>query len=87
MIKQDPKGVIITVHVVPGSKAFAVVGKEEWTDDIKIKIKNKANEGKANQELISELGKMLSAKVKIISGHRSRRKTLLVEKDIDSVTK
>ena len=82
-----PNGTIITVHVVPGSKSFAVVGTDEWTDDIKIKIKNKANEGKANHELVSELGKLLSADVKIISGFKSRRKKLLIAADVISVKK
>ena len=87
VITKVPNGTTITVHVVPGSKSFAVVGTGEWADDIKIKLKNKANGGKANQELVSELGKMLSAKVKIISGHRSRRKKLLIAADVVSVKK
>ncbi len=85
VIKQAPEGAIIRVHVVPGSKAFAVAGEDPWTGEIKIKVKGKATEGKANQELVTELGKRLSAKVKIISGHRSRHKTLLVETDADTI--
>ena len=82
MIKQTPQGAQVTVHVVPGSSSFSVVGMDEWTGDIKIKVKAKATNGKANQELINELRKMLSADVKIILGHKSRRKTLLVAGDV-----
>jgi len=87
VITKVPNGTTITVHVVPGSKSFAIAGTDEWTDDIKIKLKNKANGGKANQELVSELGKILSAEVKIISGHKSRRKKLLIASDVISVKK
>ncbi|MCK4327186.1 MAG: YggU family protein [Candidatus Diapherotrites archaeon] len=85
VIKQTPKGAVINVRVVPGSKEFQIAGEDEWTGDIKVKVKSKAIEGKANQELVTELGKMLSAEVKIISGHKSRRKALLTAKDADSV--
>ncbi len=87
VIAETPEGVIITVHVVPGSKSFAVVGTDKWTQDVKVKLKNKAIGGKANHELVSELGKALSAEVKIISGHKSRRKKLLISSDIISVKK
>lgn len=85
MTKQTPEGVIINVRVVPNSKQFAVNIDE--AGNIKIKLKNKAMEGKANQELVRELGKRLSAEVKIISGHKTRRKTILVANDIESVKK
>ncbi|MFC2175267.1 DUF167 domain-containing protein [archaeon] len=87
MIKQTPEGVVIEVRVIPGSKDFSIAGEDEWTGDIKIKVKSKALEGKANQELVNELGKRLSAEVKIISGHKSRRKALLAVTSIDSVNK
>lgn len=76
---------MVSVHVVPGSKHFSVAGEDEWTGDIKIKVKAKPNDGKANLELCQELGKMLSAEVKIINGHKSRRKTLLIQTDADTV--
>ncbi len=82
MIKQTSKGAQVTVHVVPGSNSFSVVGTDEWTGDIKIKVKANATNGKANHELIQELKKMLSADVKIISGHKSRRKTLLIAGEV-----
>lgn len=85
MINKTPQGVVINVRVVPGSKDFSIAGEDEWTGDIKVKVKSKAIEGKANQELVTELGKRLSAEVKIISGHKSRRKALLATTDIDSV--
>ena len=85
MIKPAPKGAIITVRIVPGSKAFAVAGEDEWTGETKIKVKSKAMGGKANQELLTELGRLLSAKVKIVTGHKARHKVLLAETDANSV--
>ena len=85
MIKETPEGAVINVRVLPGSKDFSIAGTDEWTGDVKIRVKSKALEGKANRELVSELGKRLSAEVKIISGHKSRRKAVLVASDIGSV--
>lgn len=87
MIKQSPKGAIISVHVVPGSRCFSIAGAEDWTGDIKVRLKSRASEGKANQELTEELGKTLSAEVKIISGFKSRRKVLLAQTDAESAKK
>lgn len=84
MIKQTPRGTVIDVHVVPNSKAFAIAGMD-WNGDIKIKVKSKANKGKANEELVTELRKRLSAEVEIITGHKSRQKSLLIKTDATTV--
>lgn len=55
------------------------MGFSPWTNSIRVKVKAKALEGKANKELCEELGKLFSAKARIVAGHKSRGKKILVE--------
>ena len=85
VISETPEGVIIAVRVSPGAKAFAIAGRDDWTGDIIVKVKSKAQDGKANQELVKELGKRLSAEIHLVAGQKSRRKKLLVKSDINTI--
>ena len=55
----------------------------EFLDDtIKVKVKARAIEGKANKAIIDYLSKLLKiakSKVKIVSGEKSSIKTILIE--------
>ena len=69
---------IIKVKVKPNSK------KQEIQTDIdgkisKVFLKKPAKDNKANVELIKFLSKHFKAKVKIIKGFTSKRKTIEVE--------
>jgi len=75
-----PEGVIIFIYVQPGSKTCQWLGA---TGDgyLKLKVKAKAQEGKANQELIKFLAdffQIAKKNLEIISGEKSRRKKVLV---------
>lgn len=67
------------LEVVPNSRGFSVMGLNPWTGLLRVKVKAKALEGKANEELCKELGKMFGAKIMVASGHKSRKKRILVE--------
>lgn len=62
----------IHVKVEPDSSEFKV----EMGYMPKIYLKNKAENGRANAELLSKLENILGERPGIISGHRSRRKKL-----------
>lgn len=63
------------VKVDPDSDSFEI-----RTDTItRIKLESKAENGKANTELIAELGKILGNKPGIVSGHKSRRKKIMID--------
>ncbi len=66
------------IHVIPNSEAFKIVGWDHWRKALKIKVKNRAEGGKANKELINELTKLLNHEVMIKSGHTGRNKTIVV---------
>ncbi len=84
-IRETPSGVAIKVHVVPNASKFAIDGTNEWTGELKIKVKSAAREGGANKELVQELSKALGADVEIIQGHKSHTKVLLIKTDASRV--
>ena len=55
------------------------MGFNPWTNSLRIKVAGKALKGQANRELVSELERLLNAKVRIISGEKSRKKRHLIE--------
>ncbi len=65
----------LEVRVVPNAKKFAISMKDGiW----KVHVPAKADEGRANRELVGLLSEALGAPVAIVRGAKSRRKTLEV---------
>jgi uncharacterized protein len=76
----ENKWVLHKVHVIPGSKLNQLVG---YMDDgsLKIKLRAKPIEGKANKELVKYLSEVLEIKtseIEIDSGFNSRNKTVRI---------
>lgn len=74
----------IQIKVIPKSNTTGFVEKME-DSTLKIRLKATPERGKANDELISFLGKQLGidkGEIKIISGHTSTRKLLKVPDNI-----
>lgn len=74
------EGVYVDIHVHPGSRRPGVVGLHG--NAIKIGVAAPPAEGRANQEVVTvvaELFEVPAARVTLVSGHRSRRKRLLVK--------
>lgn len=72
--------VVLKLHVIPGSKINQILGFMD-NASLKIKIKAKPVEGKANKELIKVLAEILEIKeseIEIRSGQTSRNKTVIV---------
>jgi uncharacterized protein len=70
----------LNIHVIPGSKINRIVG---YMDDgtLKIRIKAKPTDGKANKELIKYLSEVLDIKemdIEIFSGLTSRNKIIRI---------
>jgi len=67
--------VLVDVHVTPSAKEDFVV----FSDGVlKVKVTESADRGKANKAVL-KLIKPLFGRCKIVSGHKSRKKTILVE--------
>jgi hypothetical protein len=70
----------ITVHVQPGARRSQVAGRHG--DALKVAVAAPAQDGRANAELCVVVAEVLGvrpASVRVASGHRSRRKRLLVQ--------
>ena len=78
-IQDTEKGVLLRVHITPNSAKNHTAGF--YGGSLNIKIKAPAVDGKANKALISFLADLISVKksqIKIVSGEKSRNKTLLL---------
>ena len=68
---------VVTVKVIPRSSINKIVGFE--ADILKVKVKSAPVDGSANRDLIlllSKCVKIAKEKIEILSGHKSRLKTV-----------
>jgi hypothetical protein len=89
-LKETGNGLIFHIHVVPKSAKNECAGIQG--DAIKLKLTAPPVEGQANDACIRFLSDLLSVKknqVTIISGHKSRKKTVAIQgkgkKEIEAV--
>jgi len=75
MIEESGKNTILTVSVKPNSGEFAVDIKE---DKLIVRLKNRAENNRANIELIKELRRILKKEVSLLSGGKSKTKKLVI---------
>jgi uncharacterized protein (TIGR00251 family) len=79
-MNEKGNGVVLSIHVVPGSAKSEIAGVQD--DALKVKIAAPPVEGRANAECIRFLSDTLGVRknqVTITSGHRSRKKTISIE--------
>lgn len=77
---QQPKGIHITVKVVPGSSRTEITGR--YDEILKIKVAAPAEKGKANKMLLAFLAKKLGIRknaVHITSGQTASIKQIWLE--------
>ena len=70
-------GIEVTVWVVPGARRSEVVGRHG--DAVRIRVAQPPEGGRANQGVVDLLSETLDAKVRLVAGHGSRSKRLIVE--------
>jgi uncharacterized protein len=78
MLRITPKGIEISVKVVPHSKKETIVGWEG--DSLKIRLRSPPEKNKANEELIEFLALLLDlpkSNIQILKGFTSRIKRIL----------
>ncbi|MBI1269627.1 hypothetical protein GC174_04260 [bacterium] len=76
-IQEDARGTTIRLIVKPGSREDAILDVKE--DRLRISLKERALQGKANHALIGFLALVLSttrSSVTLVKGERSRQKTV-----------
>lgn len=75
----EENGTAVDAKIVPNSREFKILGFDEWSSALKIKVKSAPEKGKANKELVERLQEMLKTKVKILQGEKSSEKKLWIE--------
>ncbi|HYA66606.1 MAG TPA: DUF167 domain-containing protein [Burkholderiaceae bacterium] len=81
-----PEGLALALHVRPGARKTALVG--EHGQRLKIALHAPPVDGKANEELLQFLAKLLAlrrSRLRLLAGAASKEKTVLIEIDEKSV--
>ena len=83
--------VLLDINVQPGSSKQGIVGFDEWKGSLKIAVKAKAVDGKANNALIYVLSELFSINknsIVIQSGKKSRNKKIkITNQDVQLIKK
>ncbi len=74
--QEIPQGVILSVKVKPNSPSFRLTRKG---DDYILEVTSPPREGKANQEILSELPRKARCEVSILRGSQAGRKLILLK--------
>lgn len=78
-VSDDPEGALLQVTVQPRAQGAGVHGVQDGR--VKVRLQSPPAEGKANRELVQVLRRRLkvpASRVNLISGQRSRQKTVQV---------
>ena len=82
-IKESNQGVLLCLHVVPGSTQTTFpVQYNPWRNSIEIKVQSEAKEQKANTETIETVAGFFQLSVKdvvLVSGEKKREKTVCLK--------
>jgi len=76
-VRQTGDGVILDLEISPGAKETAVHGYNPWRKRIEVRLSERAQKGKANEQLISfisDLFNVNSRDVRIITGSTNSKK-------------
>ena len=80
-VRQTFEGVVLDLEISPGAKETVVHGYNPWRRRIEVRLSERAQNGKANEQLISFLSDLFhinSRNVRIITGPANRKKSLLI---------
>jgi uncharacterized protein (TIGR00251 family) len=81
-IRQTREGVMLELKISPGAIETAVHGYNPWRKRIEVRLSERAQKGKANEQLISflsDLFRVNSRDVRIITGFTNSKKSLLIK--------
>ncbi len=80
-VRQTSEGVVLDLEISPGAKKTDVHGYNPWRKRIEVRLSERAQKGKANEQLISFLSDLFhvnSRDVRIITGSTNSKKSLLI---------
>jgi len=79
LLREDENGVILAITVQPSAKHVGIAGIDDWRGRLQVAVKTQPRKGAANEatrELLSEAFDIPLVLIEIISGHRSRQKSV-----------
>ena len=79
-LQETAQGVVLDVHVKPGSKEFRLQLEE---DELVVLCREAPVKGKVNKELLKQFSRLFGRKVELVSGSTSRQKRFLIS-DIEA---
>lgn len=74
--KEVQDGVMIKIRVKPHARQFGI---KQIEDQILVEVKNPPVKGKANEDVIKGLSDFFGKPVRILKGHKSKQKILLIQ--------
>jgi len=77
-VRKTSNSVLIDVEVVPGADKESI-SFDPWRKRIRLKVKGRALNNEANNDVLIFFSELFDRKVKIFSGERSMKKTVSVE--------
>ncbi|MCG2828623.1 DUF167 domain-containing protein [Methanothermobacter sp. K4] len=75
-LRETADALLVDIEVSPASGRFEITSYNEWRNRIEVKIRAPPEKGRANREIIREFSATFNTKADIVSGHKSRHKTL-----------
>jgi uncharacterized protein (TIGR00251 family) len=86
-LHQSRGGTEIDLFVSPNSDRSEIVGFDVWRKRITVKLRSPPEKGEANAELEGLLTERLGNEAKVIRGHTTRMKTVLVQISMDETAR
>ena len=80
-VRQIREGVVLDLEISPGARETTVHGYNPWRKRIEVRLSERAQKGKANEQLVSFLSDLFhvnSRDVRIITGSLNSKKSLLI---------
>lgn len=80
-VKETPDGVTLDLEISPGARETAVRGYNPWRRRIEIRLSEKAEKGRANDQLVSflsDLFRVSSRNIRIIAGTTNSKKSVKI---------
>ena len=80
-LRQVSDGVILDLEITPNAKDTEIHGYNPWRKRIEVRLSERAQKGKANEQLVfffSDLLNISSGNVEIIAGHTSSKKSVKI---------
>jgi uncharacterized protein (TIGR00251 family) len=77
-IRTKGESTLVDIAVTPNAKRTGVKGLDPWRGRILLDVKERPVKNRANREIVDFFSKLFDADVRIVSGAKSREKTLQV---------